>query len=421
MPTAFDVGTSERLRVLNSLRFARFVLLSVYLRNSCILITLSLAPFMVASGQSFPVNPAAKLLPEKLADFRAAGSIESIKKELSDDEFDGKQFGIISRASRNYVSRDGRRFSAHLVTTSSDSGAYSLLTDTRKTVQRSSGGVVTSHADVGTADFWYWDGLHNQLSFFKGKVFAAVEDDEKSPDLTGLTQFGRSLADTLDRGEGDIPVLVKHLPDWQSAQHRALYAVTRDALKSVFGNEPVLDAVGFEAGTEVVIADYSGPWLAIVEFNTPQLATDNHGRITAKLQELRNQGQPVPTAYRRVGNYSVFVFDAPSQEAANSLIDKVKYEQMVQWLGKNPYLYERALREFSQTTLGVFVNVVKGSGLALVSCLAIGGLLGGFLFVRRRGQQRAVEAYSDAGGLLRLNLDEMTPEIEPGRLLGPGK
>ena len=399
----------------------RFVLISVCLRNSLILIALSLATFGAVSGQSFPVNPAAKLLPETLAEYKAAGSVESIRKELSADEFDGKQFGITSRASRNYVSRDGRRFSVLLVTTSSDSGAYSLLTDARSNVQRTSGGVETRSVNVGAADFSYWDGLHNQLSFFKGKAFAAVQDDGKSQDMTELTRFGRSLADTLDRGEEGIPVLVKHLPDWQSAQHRALYAVSKDALKNIFRNEPVLDAVGFEAGTEVAIADYSGPWLAIVEFNTPQLATDNHGRITAKLQELRNQGQPVPTAYRRVGNYSVFVFDAPSHEAANSLIDQVKYEQMVQWLGKNPYLYERALREFSQTTLGVFVNVVKGSGLALVSCLAVGGLLGGILFVRRRAQQRAVEAYSDSGGLVRLNLDEMTPEIEPARLLGPGK
>jgi hypothetical protein len=396
-------------------------LISVYLRNSLFLIALALAPFTAVSGQSFSVDPPAKLLPEKLADYRAAGAVQSIKKELSDDQFDAKSFGITSMASREYVSRDGRRFSVRLTTTSSDSGAYSLLTDARKAVQRSSGGVVTSSAGVGTADFSYWDSLHNQLSFFKGKVFAAVQDDGKSRDMAGVTQFGRSLADAFDKGEGDIPVLVKHLPDWQSAQHRALYAATQDGLKNIFRNEPVLDAVGFEGGTEAVIADYNGPWLGIVEFNTPQLATDNDRRITTKLQELRNQGQALPTAYRRVGNYAVFVFDAPSQEAANALIDQVKYEQMVQWLGKNPYLYERALREFSEATLGVFVNVVKGSGLALVICFLVGGLFGGILFIRRRAQQQAVDAYSDSGGLVRLNLDEMTPEIEPARLLGPGK
>jgi len=67
------------------------------------------------------------------------------------------------------------------------------------------------------------------------------------------------------------------------------------------------------------------------------------------------------------------------------------------------------------------VNVVKGSGLALVSCLAVGGLIGGLLFIRRRAQQRETEAFSDAGAMLRLNLDELTPETDPARLLGRGE
>ena len=83
---------------------------------------------------------------------------------------------------------------------------------------------------------------------------------------------------------------------------------------------------------------------------------------------MRSQGQPAPTAYRRVGNYAVFVFDEPSAEAANALIDQVKYQQVVQWLGEDPFSYERATREFTETTLGVLVAVVKTSGLALVGC-----------------------------------------------------
>ena len=119
-------------------------------------------------------------------------------------------------------------------------------------------------------------------------------------------------------------------------------------------------------------------------------------------------------------NYAVFVFDAPTPEAANQLTDQVKYQQVVQWLGNDPYVYERATREFTETTLGVFVSVVKASGLALVTCLAVGGFFGALLFSRRRSRQRNVEAYTDAGGMLRLNLDEMTPEIDPARLIGPG-
>jgi hypothetical protein len=61
---------------------------------------------------------------------------------------------------------------------------------------------------------------------------------------------------------------------------------------------------------------------------------------------------------------------------------------------------------------------VKASGIALVLCLTAGGLFGGLLFLKRRAQQKTVDAYSDAGGMLRLNLDEMTPRTDPARLLG---
>src|SRR6185503_6751536 len=168
------------------------------------------------------------------------------------------------------------------------------------------------------------------------------------------------------------------------------------------------------------VADYSGARMVLIEFNTPQIAGDNDQRIAARLNELRSQGQPVPAAYRRVGNYAVFVFDASSEQAATQLIDQVKYQQMVQWLGENPYRYDQAVREFSETTLGVFVSVVKASGLVLLGSFAVGGLFGAFLFTRRRKQRTAMEAYSDAGGMLRLNLDDLTATKDPARLLGPG-
>lgn len=390
--------------------------------RSCLpLVFLSLLLCAAVSGQNFPTDPAAKLLPNQLGDFRAAGPVKSIERVLIDEGRASERNGITSWAKRSYVAPDGNRFSALLMTTGSDSGAYAVLSESRRMSESSGNEGGTGDADVGTAGYSLWDGKYNNLTFFKGRVFAHVREEGKSTGTKGLTVFATTLAETLDRGEGDIPVLVKHLPNWKESRRLALYVVSVETLREQFGAQSVFSVIDFAGGAEAVSANYDNAKLVIVEFNTPQLATDNDGRIAARLQELRNQGQPVPTAYRRVGNYSVFVFEAPSQETANALIDQVKYEQMVQWLGENPYLYERALREFTQTTLGVFVNVVKGSGLALVSCLAVGGLFGGLLFIRRRAQQRDAEAYSDAGAMLRLNLDELTPEVDPARLLGHGK
>jgi hypothetical protein len=179
----------------------------------------------------------------------------------------------------------------------------------------------------------------------------------------------------------------------------------------------VFDAVQSGGNADAALSTYGPSKVLIIEFNTPQLATENDKRIIARIQELWKLGQPAPTAYRRVGNYSVLVFDAPDEQTAKQLIDQVKYEQVVQWLGDNPNILKEAEKRYVNTTLGVLVTVLKASGYALITCLGMGGLIGGLLFSYRRSQQKAVTAYSDAGGMLRLNLDELTPETDPGRLL----
>jgi len=395
--------------------------ISIKLRTCLHLVLFTLVSCVGIGAQDFPTDPAAKLLPEKLGEFRATGPVTGVERDIINLDGDPERNGMTSLAKRSYVAPDGLRFSVNLITTRSDSGAYAEFSESRRKAEGSGNEGGTGDAPIGTAGFSLWDGAFNNLTFFKGKVCANVSEEGKSTGTKRLTEFAQTLAAALDKGEGDIPVLVKHLPNWQEARRLALYVVSIKTLEQAIGASAIFSAVDFAGGAEAVTASYGSSDLVIVEFHTPQLATDNDQRIKAKLQELRSQGQAVPTAYRRVGNYSVFVFDAPSEVAANQLIDQVKYEQMVQWLGENPHRYERAIREFTQTTLGVFVNVVKGSGLALVSCLAVGGLIGGLMFVRRRAQQRDAEAYSDAGAMLRLNLDELTPEVDPSRLLGRGK
>jgi hypothetical protein len=176
--------------------------------------------------------------------------------------------------------------------------------------------------------------------------------------------------------------------------------------------------VSSEGDADAVVAKYDAMRLLIIEFNTPQRAVENDQRIIGRIQELWKLGEPAPSAYRRIGNYSVFVFDAPNEQAAKQLIDQVHYEQVVSWLGENPNILKEAEKHYVRTTLGVLIAVMKASGFALVGCLASGGLIGALLFTRRRAQQRSVQTFSDAGGMLRLNLDEMTPQPNQARLIG---
>ena len=231
--------------------------------------------------------------------------------------------------------------------------------------------------------------------------------------------MARAFAETLDPGEGEIPVLVKHLANSDTAQRDAVYAVSQGPLLGAIPDQVLLKELNFEGGTEAVTANYGQSQLVIAEFTTPQFSIENDQRIWLKIAALKNAGQPGPTAYRRVGNYSVFVFNAPDEKTANALVDQVKYEQVVQWLGDDPHMAERLQRYFSQTTAGVLLAVLKTSGLSLLVCVGAGAVFGTLLFRHRRARQAAF--YSDAGGATRLNLDEMTGASNSQRLLGRGE
>jgi hypothetical protein len=390
-----------------SMRFIRLITLVLLVGIAMLL------PASSVVGQSVPLEEASKHLPKTLGNFKAASPAVQFGEESADKI---GAFGVTSAATRSYQSKNGEVVWVSLVVTRSDSSAFALLTN-----WGCSGGLGEENAklraELGTKSCVF----PATIKFARGPIYVLIEfkkGDQVTPDT--LQSFASVLAPTLDKGEDEVPVLVKHLPNWPNLRQPVLYAVNPETLKVLLSNQPILDVVSFNGGAEAVVSDYDKQRLVIVEFTTASLATDNDQRIKAKLEELRAGGQPLPTAYRRVGNYAVFAFDAPSQEAANQLIDQVKYQQVVQWLGENPFAYERATREFTETTLGVFVAVVKASGYALVGCLAAGGFFGALLFSRRRSQQRAKEAYADSDAMLRLNLDELTPENDPARLLGRG-
>ena len=235
--------------------------------------------------------------------------------------------------------------------------------------------------------------------------------------LFTVADQSRSQSTPANSSEDDFRVLVKHLPPPEEAQKNAVYLNSFADLDKLGFQHPVLSAVQSGGDADAALGTYAPSKVLIIEFHTPQLASDNDKRIIARIQELWRLGQPAPTAYRRVGNYSVFVFDAPDEQTAKQLIDQVKYEQVVQWLGDNPNILREAEKRYVNTTLGVLVAVLKASGYAALLCLGVGGLIGGLLFTYRRSQQKAATAYSDAGGMLRLNLDEMTAETNASRLL----
>lgn len=202
-----------------------------------------------------------------------------------------------------------------------------------------------------------------------------------------------------------IPVLIKHLPDWESVRGSTAFSTNTGELKAAVGDHPLVESIDFVPGTEAVSANYPAGKLLIVEFSSPQGSADADARITAAL-EAANDGR---TAYRRIGNYNAVVFDAADLDAAGKLLDQVKYEKNIQWLGENPFRIS-AERAFVLTTSDIFFStvlvIVMGIGFAIV-----GGTICGyayFIFSDRRRSR--LMTFTDAGGMTRLNLDGFTPD-----------
>ena len=354
------------------------------------------------------IEEMAKFLPDRIESLQARGfpiaESEGIFKRVPISDFDVMFYG-----GRTYHDDAGGGFTIEIARTENDSSAYALLT------RLASGRDEIKTGEVGMASIFSL----KRIAFYKGNRLVQIEANRSDSDnREQLLAISHAIENTLPGGDDEIPVLVKHLPNWPAVASHASYAVTLNGLKSISTNQPILDVLDFEGGTEAVASNYGQAQLVIVEFTTPQISIDNDQRILAKIQELKNQGQSAPSAYRRVGNYSVFVFNASDEKTANELIDQVKYQQVVQWLGEDPHLYEKLQRYFANTSAGVLVAVMESSGLSLLVCLGLGALLGGLLFRHRRAQQAA--SYSDAGGTVRLNLDELT-DTKSQRMLGSGR
>ncbi|MFN2500675.1 MAG: hypothetical protein ABR530_01540 [Pyrinomonadaceae bacterium] len=211
-----------------------------------------------------------------------------------------------------------------------------------------------------------------------------------------------------------LPVLIKHLPDWESVRDKTTFASRPGELEAALGDRPILKHIDFTPGTEAVAAPYAAGKLVIVEFASPQGSAEADAKIRAELA----QSEAGTIIYRRIGNYNVFVFDPVAMASAGALIDQVKYEKQIQWLSDNPFRIS-AERAFVLTTSDVFLStlfvILIGMGVAI-----FGGVIAGYVFFTfRDGKRSQLRTFSDAGGMTRLNLDGFTPDVMPDRLLKP--
>lgn len=200
------------------------------------------------------------------------------------------------------------------------------------------------------------------------------------------------------------PVLLKHLPDYEKVRASAVFTTDKTALQNTLEKQSVLEVLEFPVGTEAVTAIYPQGRLVIVEYTNPQASTEADSRI----QQFITGKPQSDLVYRRIGNYNAFVLDASNADAANGLLDQVKYEKTVQWLGEDPHILKKLERYMMATSRDVALSTVLAIAI-VIGTAVLAGIAAGFIFFRVRAQKRAHRtAFSDAGGLTRLNLDGLS-------------
>lgn len=220
-----------------------------------------------------------------------------------------------------------------------------------------------------------------------------------------LPQFASAQYKSQEVSETDgIPVLIKHLPDWRSVKDQAKITDSIVEVRKQVGQRPVLDGIEMTGGAEAVTADYPAGKVLLIEYPAPQMSSEADATILSKLAQDPSSG----VVYKRIGNYNAFVFDAADTASAEALLGQIKYEKAVQWLGDDPFLVKKIERYLVGASADMMISTALFIVFGLVGAILV-GIFGGYVAFRIREQKRAgMHAFSDAGGLTRLNLDELS-------------
>jgi len=334
-------------------------------------------------------------LPEKLgANFRTIGKVRTLSAEQCSTLPNAdiyKEFTLESLTSGRYT--DGKNsITVEIFQLKFDSDAFGLFTFIR--------------SDSPNTSFEYFDRRY---------VVRILSETLNSVEIDPIVQ---SLKEALTSSNGDPSLLPSHLPKEGKIEGSEKYLIGPAALAKVQEFADLKEVVNFSGGTEATVAKYhngSGTFsLMIVEYHTPQLATDGEslfqnyiGRFPEQEKQLR--------LLKRIGNYIVITTAVQDLATAQKIVSEVKYTPVVYWEARKitdlPIAFRPpdplAVQEVSQTA-NLLVRTFYWIGVMLFGAIVMGIISGGVFFYWNRYRRRKLgldDAFSDAGGAVRLNID----------------
>ena len=357
-------------------------------------------------------RPLSDLLPDNLAGLKAAGSVKQVSADnlaelVGDQATVYREYYVTRAASRQYGT-----VRADIFASTHPFGGFGLLTFY--------GGNSAAASDaIGAGSVHSRDGLVFWKNNYFVRLTAANGQTRRAP-LGSYTALARAIAGEIPaRKPEDRPVLFRSLPDSSRRAASPLYFLGPESLNTVVAGSR--DLYAFHGDAEAVVVDYdltpdsvpgrrapvSAPMkLVIIEYHTPQFAYDAINRADEFVNALP-EAERQRLIIKREGNYIIEAVNFDDRNAAQAIVDAVQYPYGVQWLhhpsipSPDPFRGQKA----AQMLLSTFGLL----GILIGSVLVVGGVVGTTMFLKRRKRMQA--AFSDAGQMLRLELDPFESAI----------
>lgn len=358
-----------------------------------------------------------RLLPDSLAGFKATGpprlvAPDNLSDLVGDKSEAYREYLVASAAAREYA---GMR--VDIFETKNQFSAFGLFTYNMAGIRNKPAALELGSGGARV------DGL---ITFSKGNFFvrvgSAIQKSVRGESRVNET-LARAIAESISSASTPVsrPPLLDNLPTESRVSGSEVYFLGPESLNSYV--EHGRDIFEFAGDTEAVLGEYLQPMssgastqqatgsattptdsnlkLVIVECHTPQFATDAMTRAEAYAAKLSDEERN-RLIIKRTGNYIVAALGVRDRDFAESLIGSIEYPYTVKWLRNplwptnDPFRAQKAA-EMLLSTFGLL-------GLILLTVLTGGAVFGTTIFLKRRKRQR--EVFSDAGGMLRLDIDQ---------------
>jgi hypothetical protein len=267
----------------------------------------------------------------------------------------------------------------------------------------------------------------NQQQFQAGRFLIRIQGLSNTKKVE--SGFVNELAKHFKATEAQTPPLVDQLPQLGKASINKIYLSGPKALASNENFSFLAPGLNFEGGTDAVSTEYQLEYetmaLLLVEFHTPQLASDGYEKLELQIAALDPE-RKLRTSLTRIGNY-VVVTTGVTEQQARSIVGEIKYAPKVYWEGDKysaiPLEFrppdQVAIQEANETA-AILLRTFYWIGSMLLLAIAFGLIAGCSYFYWRKFQRRKSginDLFGDAGGTIRLQLDAKLVDSDEAKLL----